>query len=145
MNKASELAATTLVLALGATPVFAQDAPNRCSLDSLRGTYAWFVVATSIYSGPYSASGMESFDGRGNMKGYQLSSDGFTQNTTTYSATYTITRNCIATVVYEGDTAYPLTAFVAPDGSFFMWNNNFGGGGISGAKAERTTTALLVR
>lgn len=145
MNKSLMSVAATLVLAQSAVPASAQNSPNRCSLDSLRGTYGWFVVATNINSGPYSASGMESFDGQGNMKGYQLSSDGVTQSTVTYTATYTITRNCIATVVYEGDTANPLTAFVAADGSFFMWNNNFGYGGISGAKAERTTTALLVR
>lgn len=143
MNKSSMLIAATL--ALGTIPAAAQDAPNRCSLDSLRGTYAWFVAATSIYSGPYSASGMESFDGRGNMKGYQLSSDGVTQSTVTYTATYTITRNCIATLIYEGDTANPFTAFVAPDGSAYFWNNNSGFGGISGGKVERTTTALLIR
>ena len=145
MNRSSMSIAAALVLALSTHPAFAQSAPNRCSLDSLRGTYGWFVVATNIYAGPYSASGMESYDGQGNMKGYQLSSDGVTQSTVTYTATYTITRNCIATVIYEGDTANPFTAFVAPDGSSFFWNNNFGFGGISGAKAERTTTALLIR
>jgi len=145
MTKSFSLIATSLVLALSTPPASAQNSPNRCSLDSLRGTYGWYVVATNINSGPYSASGMESFDGQENMKGYQLSSNGVTQSTVTYMATYTITRNCIATVIYDGDTANPLTAFVAPDKSSFFWNNNFGFGGISGAKAERTTTALLIR
>jgi hypothetical protein len=47
-------------------------------------------------------------------------------------------------VIYDGDTANPFTSFVAPDGGTFYWNNNFGFGGISGARAERTTRALLV-
>jgi hypothetical protein len=145
MNKSFILIAATLVLGLNALSASAQVSPNSCSLATLRGTYAWFVVATNIYSGPYSASGMESYDGRGNVKGYQKSSDGVTQSTVTYAATYTITANCIGTVIYDGDTANPFTLFAAPDGSNFYWNNNFGFGGISGARAERTTRALLVQ
>jgi hypothetical protein len=145
MNKSLLLTVATGLLALSAPPASAQSLPSSCALSSLRGTYGWFVVATNIYFGPYSASGMESYDGRGNMKGYQLSSDGVSQSTVTYEATYTITANCIATVIYDGDTANPFTAFVAPDGSSFFWNNNFGFGGISGAKAERTTKALLIQ
>ena len=145
MNKSFILIAATLVLGLSTLSASAQSSPFNCSLASLRGTYAWFVVATNIYSGPYSASGMESYDGRGNMKWYQLSSDGVTQGTHTGTATYAITPNCIATVIYDGDTANPFTAFVAPSGDAFYWNNNFGFGGISGARAERTTRALLVQ
>lgn len=88
---------------------------------------------------------MESYDGRGNMNGYQKLSIGVTQRTDTYNATYTIEANCIATVIYDGDPGSPFTAFVAPDGSMFYWNNNFGYGGISGARAERGTKALLVQ
>jgi hypothetical protein len=145
MNKSFLAATAALALAVGALPATAQSSPSRCSLASLQGTYAWFVVATNIYTGPYSASGLESYDGRGNMTGYQLSSDGITQGEVTYNATYTITANCIATVIYDGDTEHPFKAFVAPDGSNFYWNNNFGFGGISGARAERTTRALLIQ
>ena len=145
MSRSLTLTLSTLMLVLAAPLVSAQVAPVSCSLASLRGTYAWFVVATNIYSGPYSASGLESYDGRGNMTGYQLSSNGVTQSRVTYTATYTITANCIATVIYDGDTASPFTSFVAPDGSNFYWNNNFGFGGISGARAERTTKALLIQ
>ena len=145
MNKLFMSIVATLTLGLVTLSASAQISLNSCSLTTLRGTYAWFVVATNIYTGPYSASGVESYDGRGNMKGYQLSSDGVTQRTDTYAGTYTITSNCIATVIYGGDTANPFTMFAAPDGSVFYWNNNFGFGGISGARAERTTRALLVQ
>lgn len=145
MNKSILSLAAASMLALGAPQVPAQVAPSSCSLSTLRGTYAWFVVATNIHTGPYSASGMESYDGRGNMKWYQKSSNGVTQRTDTGTATYTITTNCIATVFYDGDTFNPFTSFVAPDGSSFYWNNNFGFGGISGARAERTTRVLLVQ
>lgn len=145
MSRSFARISATLLCGLGALSAAAQSSPTNCSLSTLRGTYAWFVVATNIYSGPYSASGMESYDGRGTMRGYQLGSDGVTQRADTYIGTYTITPNCIVTVVYDGDTANPFTAFVAPDGNAFFWNNNFGFGGISGARAERTTKALLIQ
>lgn len=145
MNKSFLSAAAALSLALGALPATAQSSPSSCSVSSLRGTYAWYVVATSIYTGPYSASGMESFDGRGNLKGYQLSSDGVTQSEVTYTATYTIAANCIITIIFEGDTEHPFTAFAAPDGSAYYWNNNSGFGAVSGGKVERTTRALLIQ
>jgi hypothetical protein len=145
MNKLPLSISATLIFGLNALSASAQTSPFSCSLGSLRGTYAWFVVATNIYTGPYSASGMESYDGRGGMKWYQKSSDGVTQRTDIGTATYTITDNCIATVIYDGDTSNPFTSFVAPDGSAFFWNNNFGFGGISGARAERITRGLLVQ
>ncbi len=145
MNKSVLSAAAALVLGLGTLSATAQSSPSSCSLASLRGTYAWYVVASSIYTGPYSASGMESYDGRGNMKGYQLSSNGVTQSEVTYTATYTITANCILSIVFEGDTEHPFIAFAAPDGSAYFWNNNSGFGAISGGKVERTTRALLIQ
>jgi hypothetical protein len=42
-------------------------------------------------------------------------------------------------------TASSASPRVAPGGSMFYWNNNFGYGGISGARAERGTKALLVQ
>jgi len=145
MNKSFSSLAAASILGLTASQAPAQVSPSGCSAATLRGTYAWFVVATNIHTGPYSASGMESYDGRGNMKWYQKSSDGVTQRTDTGTGTYTITANCVATVIYDGDTVNPFTSFVAPDGRAFYWNNNFGFGGISGARAERTTRALLVQ
>lgn len=145
MNRPFAAVAFASILALGASPASAQVQPSSCTVASLRETYAWFVVATNIYNGPYSASGMESYDGRGNMTWYQKLSNGVNQRTDTGTATYTITTNCIATVIYDGDTFNPFVSFVAPDGSAFWWNNNFGFGGISGAKAERTTRALLIQ
>lgn len=145
MNKLFTLGAATLVLGLSAHPAFAQVSPSSCSLATLRGTYSWFSVATNIYSGPNSSSGMESYDGRGNMKYYQKSSDGVTPRTDVGTGTYTITANCIATVIYDGDTQNPFTLFVDPNGNAFYWNNNLGFGQISGARSERTTRALLVQ
>ena len=145
MRNSNTPIALTIMLSLIASSAAAQVVPGGCSLSTLRGTYYWFVVATNIYTGPYSASGMESYDGRGNMKGYQLTSNGVTQRTDAYAGTYTIESNCITTVIYDGDTENPFTLFAAPDGSVFYWNNNFGFGGISAARAERKTKVLLVQ
>jgi hypothetical protein len=106
---------------------------------------AWGGAAASINSGPYSSSGMESYDGHGHMKYYELQSDGITSHVWTGTGTYTITPNCIATIIYDGDVADPWTYFVAPDGSAYYYNNNLNSGHIGGGHVDRISRALLVK
>ncbi|MBV8143694.1 MAG: hypothetical protein JO184_01715 [Gammaproteobacteria bacterium] len=125
-------------------PVFA-DEPQHCALAAMRGTYAF--AGTGTNSGvPYSTSGMESYDGQGNLKYTQLWHEG--GMTYTYNGTgkvTSITANCIAKVVYDGDTTNIWTFFVAPDGSRFYYNNNRPGGQVeSGGHEDRISYALLV-
>ena len=119
------------------------DVPTSCSLATLRGTMAWsgMTVHGNVWRG---SSGFESYDGRGNMRYTQLGSDGISKDSYVGTATYTITANCVATVVYDGDTANAWTYFVAPDGSAYFYNNNLGLGGVSAGKVERISRALLV-
>ncbi len=143
MRKSLILAACASILGLSALPVFADDAPTTCSLATLHGTMAWGGAAEKN-GVPYSGSGMESYDGQGHLKYYTLHSDGYTQNTFIGTGTYTITSNCIATVIYDGDAANPWTYFVAPDGSVFYYNNNLGHGAVGGGQENRISRALLV-
>jgi hypothetical protein len=138
-------------LALGAflgalyfSPIVAiADTPTTCSLATMRGTMAF--AGTGEKGGvPYSVSGMESYDGQGHLKYYELYSDGVTQHKWIGTGTYTITTNCIATVIYDGDVADAWTFFVAPDCSIFYYNNNLGYGNVSGGHEERISKALLI-
>jgi len=56
-----------------------------------------------------------------------------------------ITANCVAEVIYDGNTANVWTFFVAPDGSRVYYNNNKPGGLIvSGGHEDRIALSLLV-
>jgi hypothetical protein len=130
-------------LSLSAAPAVA-DTPTSCSLATMRGTYGF--AGTGVRRGvPYSGSGFESYDGQGHLKYYELQSDGMTQNKYSGTGTYTITANCIATIIYDGITTEVWTYFVAPDGDVFFWNNNLGYGNVSGGREDRISRALLVQ
>ena len=138
------LSACISLFGLSAGSVFADDTPSVCSLATLHGTMGWSGIGQKN-GVPYSGSGMESYDGHGNIKYYTLHSDGITQSKYIGTGTYTITSNCIATVIYDGDVAQPWTYFVAPDGSVFYYNNNSGNGGIGAGQENRISRALLVQ
>ncbi|HWX36592.1 MAG TPA: hypothetical protein VNZ53_55405 [Steroidobacteraceae bacterium] len=131
-----------------AVPAFADnedDTASTCSIATMLGTYVWAYAATNA-GGPYSTSGRESYDGHGNFKWFQLFNSGGTA-TFTYSGTgtYTMTADCVASVVYAGFHANaPYTYFVAPSGSGYYWNNNFADGTVAGGHVVRITKALLV-
>jgi hypothetical protein len=143
MNKSLAFVTSLFALGLGATAAFG-DVPTSCSLATLHGTYAWggTSVKNLVWSG---SSGMESYDGQGHMKYYELQSDGVTQNKWAGTGTYTITANCIATIIYDGDATDVWTFFVAPDGGAFFYNNNLGFGRVSGGREDRISRALFVQ
>src|SRR3974377_379051 len=60
----------TCILISTALPAFADDSQH-CSMATLRGTYGFAGTGTD-WSVPYSTSGMESYDGQGNIKYTQL-------------------------------------------------------------------------
>jgi hypothetical protein len=121
------------------------DESQHCSMAAIRGTYAF--AGTGIDWGvPYSTSGMESYDGQGNIKYTQLWHEGgvaYTYNGT--GKILSLTPNCVAKVMYDGDTTNIWTFFVAPDGSGFYYNNNKPGGQVeSGGHEDRISLAQLV-
>ena len=144
MNTSLALKLGTLMLAICVSTAYANAPPLTCSLSTLRGTMAW--GGTNTKSGvPRSSSGMESYDGSGHLKYYSFASDGYTTNTWTGIGTYTITANCVATIIYDGDPTDTWTFFVAPDGSAYYTNNNLNFGAISGGRTDRISRALLVQ
>ena len=86
---------------------------------------------------------MESYDGMGHFKYHEVDSNGYTTKTYDYHGTYTITANCIASVIYyEGGPVWKY--FVAPDGSAYYWVNAQNAGTVSANHATRISQALLV-
>jgi len=142
MNKSLLLAAASL-FSFAALPASAGDeGPQHCSLDTLHGTMVYATIATNGLV-QWSVSGQESYDGQGHMKYYELLSYGGVPQTYTGTATYTITANCIATVIYDAGFA-PWQYFVSADGEHYYWNNNQNTGTIGAGRADRVSKALLV-
>ena len=140
MNKI--LSACVLIFSSTALPVFADDSPKHCSVATLHDTYG-FADTGMNGPDPYSTSGMESYDGEGNIKYTQLwHQNGVTKN---YNGAgkITITADCIANALYDPGNTW--TYFVAPDGSRFYYYNNNPGTLIQAAGHEdRISRALLL-
>jgi len=86
--------------------------PYFCSTRTLRGTYQYREEGT--WQGePYRSSGLETYDGRGNVVGMATDSD--TGESYRFTGTYEIDGDCHGRVRYSGDFFYDL--YVAPDGS----------------------------
>ena len=153
MKKSVILTACMSVLALGSLATFADGPPSTCSLATLHGTYAYNNIVTTA-RGPQATNGLESYDGAGHLKYFQqYNYGGVTSGTWTGTGTYSfapftqggITVNCIATVIYDGDTSHPWTYAVAPDGNFFNYTNLFNMGAVAAGHEDRISRALLVQ
>jgi hypothetical protein len=91
--------------AAGTSPAF-------CSTRTLRGTYQYREEGT--WQGePYRGSGLETYDGRGNVVGMATDSD--TGEPYRFTGVYEIDGDCYGRVRYSGDVFYDI--YVAPDGS----------------------------
>jgi hypothetical protein len=134
-----------LLLACAAFAASAEDeGASHCKLDTLHGTMAWSTTLATARGVVSSGSGQASYDGKGNMKYYEFSSDGVTSSTYTGTATYTISENCIATVSYDSEVV-PWVYFISADGEHYYWNNNQGTGIVNSGRADRVSHALLVK
>lgn len=99
-----------------ATPSASADAagifPRFCSKHTLRGTYLY--REEGFWQGePYRASGLETYDGQGNIVG--LATDSGTGESYRFTGTYEIDGDCHGRIRYNGDFFYDL--YVSPDGS----------------------------
>jgi hypothetical protein len=154
--KITHLVSGIALLALGTGPALADPEvdSDHCNLETLHGTLAYAFVESppgqfqgGLVGIPTSSSGEEYYDGKGHMKYYQFVSDGTNSYTNSGTGTYTITKNCIATVTYEYDGAQsgiPWVYFVVPDGSGYYWNSNQGAGVLSAGRVTRISHADLI-
>jgi hypothetical protein len=145
MKKSWVLVGCAPIFGLQALIAYAADAPQHCALASMHGTYAFESTGTDG-GVPLSTSGMESYDGQGNIKYTQLWHEGGV--TCTYNRTgkiLSITPNCIAKAIYDGNTAIVYTYFVAPDGTRFYYNHAGANLIENSNREERISFALLVQ
>lgn len=113
-----------------------------CSNKTLKGTYSYSVQGNSTENGgqkPFAEAGMESYDGRGNIKGNGSDSDNPTNSS--FSGTYTINPDCTGTLNYD-QTVYNI--YVKPNGNAFQFIDTTTGSVLSGQEI-RVNNALIIR
>ena len=144
MKKSWILGGCASIFGLHGLIAYADEAPQHCALATIHGTYAFESTGTDG-GVPFSTSGMESYDGQGNIKYTQLWHEGGV--TYTYNSTgkiLSMTPNCIAKAIYDGNTAIVYTYFVAPDGTRFYYNHAGSNLIENSGREDRISLALLV-
>jgi len=114
-----------------------------CSNRTLVGT----VAVAGVKANPpsfHSSIYVESWDGAGNIQYLESDTNGY-QSSGLYYGTgkYTVSSDCIATVVYDGSTTVFWTYYLNGDGKGYSWAGN-SGGGTGGGRTELISKALLV-
>jgi hypothetical protein len=100
-----------------------------CSLATLRGDYLYaqdgfHVQGTDAKSRtPFAQSGRESFDGAGKMKGVFTASENGTIVRGSYTATYTMKKDCSGTISITDASkkTFHYDFFTNPDGGEIVW------------------------
>lgn len=110
-----------------------------CSNRSLRGTYLWSEGGQWAEE-PTLATGMDTYDGVGGVKGIATDSD--SGEPFEYTGTYEIAGNCRGRLVFDGGFAYDI--YVSPDGSTANIIATDFGAVISGSM-QRVSTQMIVR
>ena len=114
-----------------------------CDNGTIKGTMVAAVQRT-ISGSPAAFMDMESWDGAGHLHYLEIDSYG-TSAVGPYfgTGTYSISKDCIATVHYDGGN-FAWTYYVAPDGNGFSWINTQNVGIVSGGNYELISRDLLV-
>lgn len=110
-----------------------------CSTRSMRGTYQY--REEGYWEGePYRSSGLETYDGRGNIAGMATDSD--TGESYRFTGTYRVDGDCSGKVMYTGGFYYDI--YVSPDGASVEFISTDLGTVLSGP-SRRISTRDIVR
>jgi hypothetical protein len=113
--------------------------PTFCELHTAAGTYQYREEGE--WEGePYRSSGLETFDGRGNIVG--LSTDSDTGDEYRFTGTYEIDGNCHGRVRYSGGFLYDI--YISPDGSSIEFISTDPGTVLSGP-SKRVSSRFIIR
>jgi hypothetical protein len=129
------------VLAIGAYT--AGPALATCNDATLHGTVAAAINKTSS-GAPTATAYIESWDGAGHLQYQESDSQGYSHQTYFGTGTYQISKECIATVYYDGATTNPYLYYVAPNGQGYWWANNQNVGVVAAGHAELISKDLIV-
>ncbi|WP_296806679.1 hypothetical protein [Thiocapsa sp.] len=109
-----------------------------CSPRSMIGTYQY--REEGYWEGePYRSSGLETYDGRGNIVGMATDSD--TGESYRFTGTYDIDGDCSGRVMYTGGFHYDV--YISPDGSSVEFISTDLGTVLSGPSRRISTRAIV--
>lgn len=145
MRTTAPFAAALCILAAGASFTSSaaparQPAEAHCSLDTLKGSYAYSIQG---YRGgkPYASSGLFSFDGAGRVAIIYTSSIERTQRLTT--GTYTVDGNCSGSMTLAAATVVN-NFYLGPAGDSFSFVR-ISQDDVIGTEARRVSRKLIVK
>jgi hypothetical protein len=127
-----KMSAGLLLLAFGCTALLLLGIPQRamtqqsCSVETLKGTYIFEYTGFTIDDGehvPFSAGGLEYYNGDGTMRGVFSGVDGGVVEDLEYTGTYTVNPDCTSELTTNdpifGESHYDQ--FLDPDGQRFTF------------------------
>jgi len=117
---------------------------GNCSNATLKGTLI-ASLAKSAAGAPRSTAFMESWDGRGALRYVEIDSNGSSTSGPYYgTGTYSISNDCVATVIYDGDTTQVYKYLVDEDGQGYHWVNNLNIGLVAAGRATLVSKDLFI-
>jgi len=134
------LALGLFLSALGTNGVLAAN----CSNATLKGTVITAARYTTASGAPAATMWMESWDGAGHLQFLETDSNG-TATTAPYygSGTYTVSADCVATVLYSGGST-PWVYYLDEDGKGYAWIFNQNTGAVGAGHADLVSHELIV-
>ena len=111
---------------------------NYCSTKTLKGTYSYNVTGNDG-SAPFAESGLETYDGKGNIRG--LGSDSSEPNNAPFGGEYNINSDCTGTLDYRDGAIYNI--YVKPDGSGFSFLDKTQGNVLAGEERRISKKLIL--
>lgn len=116
----------------------AANAKAYCSSKTLKGTYSYAAQGYEAGS-PFGESGMETYDGKGNVTG--LGSDSSNPDNGSFTGIYTVNSDCTGAVDYGDDIVYNI--YVKPDGSAFSFLDRTAGNVLAGEERRISKKLIL--
>ena len=93
---------------------------QRCSENTLRGTYLFADHGVDTTGKTFAGVGYEVFDGNGDMEGvFSANFNGKITRNEPLSGSYSVNADCTSTATYADDTGYDQ--FIAPDGTMLTF------------------------
>jgi hypothetical protein len=117
----------------------AASSPSYCSIKTLKGTYSYSVTGYDG-NGPFAESGLETYDGKGNIAG--LGSDTSDPNNAPFIGSYSLYGDCTGIADYGDNIIYNI--YVKPDGSGFTFLDKTPGSILSGDE-KRISKKLILK
>jgi hypothetical protein len=134
----------SLIGTASAAPTTAIRTTPSCSNATLKGTYTFGYISWSISNGqstPASEAGFDTFNGKGTGAGVITAAYNgvLAGNNTPDTSTYTISANCIGTIVFNSaGSLFHFNVYVSPSGNSFSLISTDPGTAVAGTETRVT-------